>query len=503
MKRLLLIISALSLAILFIMAASFVWKRDPGGLRYGFSNLRDWKRTIDKAPAVISENKDTPDIFVVVLDTMRFDSLFHDYDISKVNPKLKRVMSKARIFKNGYSTSCWTVPAHASMFTGLYPIVHKSDMENWKFGKKYPFLPEILTEKGYMTVGLTENPNLGTGTGFERGFQIFDDTYRRLFYDKWKTFKSSPRIKITLTPAMIKTMTTHPRYKSAPLFMFVNLIDPHWPYIPMEKNFHDDEIEKSFTEAIEFQQQYTLTTWYLNRVPKDKKSLTLLKKLYDAEIDELAEKIELIIKAVNLRKDRKKIIFFLADHGEQFGEKGHMFHSFSLSNILTKTPFFIIGDNIEPGIVNEPVSLVDLFATIGKLAGVARIENHGVDILGELKNNRTIYMTAAYPKYPLKFFSAKDRADPLMHPYLTPRHAVIKEGWKYEIGLDGKRSLYKIDTDPYEKENLIMDEPGIAESLRKILDKYLEMETDKFRADIKVKVDDKTLESLKALGYIQ
>ena len=48
-----------------------------------------------------------------------------------------------------------------------------------------------------------------------------------------------------------------------------------------------------------------------------------------------------------------------------------------------------------------------------------------------------------------------------------------------------------------------MDEPGIAESLRKILDKYLEMETDKFRADIKVKVDDKTLESLKALGYIQ
>lgn len=500
-KLLLLIVLPLTVALIFVLYP--VWKSDPGGKRYFYSSLRSVKKAMkDTALPASSGNPGLPDIAVIVIDTVRFDSIFDPNTMDSTLPELKELLSRARIYENAYSTSCWTVPAHASMFTGYYPNVHKSDQENWYFGDKYQYLPEIMQNAGYFTAGFTENPNLASSTGFARGFSFYDDTYRRLFYDEWKTFRSTPKIKYTLTNSLADTVISHKKIQDRPLFLFVNFIDPHWPFIPLEDKY-DPTGRRPYRKAIALQNKYTLVTWYLRLVSRAREDLNLVKYLYDLETRELAAKLLALIDLFENRPGGPKMIFVVSDHGENFGEGGHFFHMFNLRQILVKVPMFVVGTNIEPGRVSEPVSLVDLFPTILNQAKANAHSSEGVDLFGELDPDRPLFMSTSYPLHALKFFQPGDRKSKLLSRHLTGQQAVIKNGWKLITKDKGHPELYDLANDPAEAQNLVSTFTEKADELSIFLKKYKKNETDKYRAGKPGGVDQETMDSLRALGYVK
>ena len=132
-----------------------------------------------------------PNVVLIVIDTLRADRLpFHGYG-SNTAPFLSRLAAQGVVFENAHSTSAWTAPAMASMFTSLYPFQHHvvsgldatlklqrsgATIELNCIPDELETLPEAMKRAGYATFGIASNFNLGDAMGFSSGF----DTYAHL-----------------------------------------------------------------------------------------------------------------------------------------------------------------------------------------------------------------------------------------------------------------------------------------------------------------------------------
>ena len=120
---------------------------------------------------------DSPNVLVVVIDTVRADHLsLYGYP-RKTSPHLDAIAKRGVVFENDIAASPWTLGSHASMLTGRYPHEHGVDHEV-ALDHRYPTLPEIFDEHGYRTGGFSANLSYFTRpTGLARGFLHFDDYF--------------------------------------------------------------------------------------------------------------------------------------------------------------------------------------------------------------------------------------------------------------------------------------------------------------------------------------
>ena len=102
-----------------------------------------------------------PDIIFIVLDTQRADRL-GCYGRKKANtPNLDRFAAEGVLFEQAISPAQWTIPSHASMFTGLYPTAHQVTQSSQSLPAERPHLAELLRDSGYQTVAFCNNPLVG------------------------------------------------------------------------------------------------------------------------------------------------------------------------------------------------------------------------------------------------------------------------------------------------------------------------------------------------------
>lgn len=102
----------------------------------------------------------SPNIVVLLLDTAGAKH-FSLYGYSRpTTPDIERISKSATVYTNCFSPAPWTLPAHASLFTGLFPSQHMNDGTNMKIHRNLYTLPEILRESGYHTCGISANPIL-------------------------------------------------------------------------------------------------------------------------------------------------------------------------------------------------------------------------------------------------------------------------------------------------------------------------------------------------------
>ncbi|HSM57790.1 MAG TPA: sulfatase-like hydrolase/transferase, partial [Candidatus Sulfomarinibacteraceae bacterium] len=115
-----------------------------------------------------------PDIILLVLDTQRADRLgCYGYQRA-ITPNLDAFAENAVLFERAVSPAQWTVPSHASLFTGRYPTAHRVLQSNQSLSPDLPHLAELLRGAGYETVGFCNNPLVGVlNNGFKRGFGRF------------------------------------------------------------------------------------------------------------------------------------------------------------------------------------------------------------------------------------------------------------------------------------------------------------------------------------------
>jgi arylsulfatase A-like enzyme len=117
-----------------------------------------------------------PDVLLIVLDTVRADRLSLYGHIRPTTPSLERLAARATVYERAQSQGIWTVPGHASLFTGLYPSEHQAE---WKHGVDWcrPLRAEAVTlaerfaAAGYRTASIAANPFLGRTFGLAQGFE--------------------------------------------------------------------------------------------------------------------------------------------------------------------------------------------------------------------------------------------------------------------------------------------------------------------------------------------
>ncbi|MCB9915928.1 MAG: sulfatase [Planctomycetes bacterium] len=416
-----------------------------------------------------------PDVLLVVVDTLRPDHLgFQGYE-RETAPFLAELAARGAVFERAFSTSSWTAPSTASVFTGLYPPRHgvvqgffahfhqaggeqaaPADLVLQRLPGDHPTLPELFHAAGYRTYGLATNLNIGPEIGFDRGFDRFErlddvpaaQVLARL--DAWRDELDAD--------------------DGRPRFLYLHLNDVHAPYVPRKRWYRDAGDERA------------------RRI-----------SAYDSEISYLDEQLREAARAHGFGADA--LVAVVSDHGEEFQEHGNWFHGFSLHRELNQVLLVLAGPGVPARRVPVNVSLVDVLPTLVDLAGL------GADATREAaRNGRSLApLLGSEPEAEAALASYAERTLLAHREQLVngePMHAwvVLQGRWKlYEQG--GVRRLYDLWSDVRELHDLLADEPEVAARLGAVLDQEKARGIDVHGDGTAVELDAELLERLSSLGY--
>ena len=467
-----------------------------------------------------------PNVVIIVMDTVRQDHLScYGYE-RETTPNLTELSKVSTLYRNAHSESSWTLPSHASLFTGLYPIVHGATGEHMVLDQSAETLAEILSANGYQTVAVIANAMLNRQRGLDQGFSEYHETWRTVYNGRGKLFPGEPvrdnpptnpglgnknlRPEVDENAYFQIEKTLRERDPDRPLFLVCNLIGAHSPY-DSSGPFRDRFERDSTVEAA----SNTWPAYYAGETSFSDQELDHLIDLYDAEILHLDYIVGRIIQDL---KDQEMwdstLLIVTSDHGENFGDHGHVSHVFSLHESLTLIPLIIHWPKVfPPGTQDDsPVQLIDLFPTVLNIAKVdpASIPNQGVD-LGTVagRDTRPTFTEYYVPVENLAFMKNLFGEDlPALKKYSRRLRAIIDKDIKLIWASDGEHELYDLAKDPWESWNAF-DSTAYAESKTTLMAK-LEEYVKEFEAMGQPRegipeeaLDEETLKELKALGYLK
>ncbi len=167
---------------------------------------------------------------LVVLDTVRGDHLSACGYPRPTSPVLEALAAEGALHCRAYAPGSWTLPSHASFFTGLEPVEHgahaiTSGVDSWEgMGSRsrplregIPTLAEAMAARGYQPLAVSASPVVSEAMGLMRGFEAFDVSRR------WGDMYGD-----ALVPAVGRLLEQH--RDGRPLFLFVNIADAHQPW---------------------------------------------------------------------------------------------------------------------------------------------------------------------------------------------------------------------------------------------------------------------------------
>jgi uncharacterized sulfatase len=373
-----------------------------------------------------------PNIVFLVLDTHRYDRLgIYGYDRG-TSPNLDAFASQATVFEHAVSPGQWTIPAHASMFTGEFPSTHLTYQSSSALDPRFVTLAERLKSHGYQTSGFCNNPLVGVlNNGFTRGFDTFynyggavpsvperegrrliaplqklwsryTQLLRKISYPIQNLVAQSDRVfNFILSPLLVPLWSRYAHFKgdtvsslkdavahlrrtfkpgTPPQFLFINLMETHLPYSPPEEFARKyAPIIYENNEARDFMRKYnTQALYWLLPMEEDFTDLEYeaLSGMYDAEVayqDHLLKELLDELDRPELRENTMVII--VADHGEMLGEHRIMGHGLGLYQELIRVPLIIRSPGQQTGQrVAQTVSTTNLFYTALDAAHIDVIE---------------------------------------------------------------------------------------------------------------------------------
>jgi len=389
-----------------------------------------------------------PNILLIVMDAVRADHLScYGYD-RPTTPNIDRVAERGLRFSRAVSSSSWTLPSHASLFTGLLPFEHGTHTQhNWLLDR-FPTLAELLKLRGYVTAGFSNNPHVDQAQNMTQGFDIFEAVWA----DTTAVTARKPH-NSEQTNKLVRRFLRQQRAKPGkdPFFIFINYMDVHTPTDPPEPyrtNFLDPHrppgpLADSATYNPDLVREVKLTL--------SENDYATLRDLYDGSLNYLDAKIgELLEELKNLGLYDSTLVIITSDHGELFGEHDYYTHGVLLFWKLLHIPLIIHHPQLvpEPAVQDKPVAITDIFHTLTRLAGVA-----GSSAATEAPIRNLFDPQAGDNPCYSEVRTPRAGGGPLARRYntrsvLTPegRHFILTEGEAWEC--------YDLNTDPGEMHNL-------------------------------------------------
>ncbi|WP_266075057.1 sulfatase-like hydrolase/transferase [Haladaptatus caseinilyticus] len=409
-------------------------------------------------------------VALVVLDTLRKDAFDSHFD-----------WLPGQRFENAYSTSHWTVPAHASLFAGKYASELGVYAGAQLLDCEEPVLAESFREAGYTTRAFSANVNISRPFGFHRGFDQFEGSWRLQALSEnvfdWDGFiaetrESGPeRYLSALHEVVTGDCDTVPSLKRGALlklrdlgwgkttrddgatealrfvrdtefgddeFLFVNLMEAHTPYDPPEEFRTVEPPELNGLRATLDEPEADPDT--IRQAYND--SVRYLSSMYRAIFAELREEFDYVIT--------------LADHGEALGEYGAWEHLCGLYPEVTRIPLCIWNGetNEQNAIREETVSILNVHGTLLDIANLDG-ESRGRCLLGHHETTSREWLAEYHGLTDRHRTSLgrdgfdTERLDDEMHGLIARDYY----GWE---AIDGFHELGSID-DPRERIDALVD----------------------------------------------
>ncbi len=357
--------------------------------------------------------EDAPLMALVVLDTLRADRLgCYGYD-RETTPFLDALAARGIRYTQAHAPASHTPPSHASLFTGLLPSRHgvMSTFGGMPQESEVPTLAARLGGEGYATAAVVANLVITRGRNFHRGFHLYDDSLvcvqglgaaREALLTKAPVaavFSSLPLGPFTLGQVMARLFGTNvevpradevnalafrildeAREAGGPVFLFLNYMDVHAPYqAPGEylDRFleHDPGRFRTPLSAGEFHIRLNALKEAVRageETEAQREELAALSDRYDGELAWLDSQLALLVERLEAEAEaqgRPWLLVVTSDHGEHFGEHDLVGHGYDLWEETQHIPLIVAGTGIGPGVVEEPVSLLDLGPTLLAAAG--------------------------------------------------------------------------------------------------------------------------------------
>lgn len=396
-------------------------------------------------PVTLADGR-RPNILLFTVDTLRADHLGASGYGRATSPHLDALAARGTRFVWAYSTASWTLPAMASLVTGVLPSEHGTtqnavgaeEATQDALSPSLPSLVETLQRAGYHTAGVTGNLALIPDAGFGRGF----DEYLCASYATTDDAREP-------VLAQIERLRTQP----GPWFLWVHIMDPHVTYRMREPGFTTwwgTEREPLL------QLERLLFLRGLDPVARNTgiARATILEHVVDAYDSEVLAADAFFDEVTSAIGDPNLVVVFTADHGEELDDHHRMGHGTTLFDEVTHIPMILAVPGRAPSVIETPVQLIDVFPTLAEIAGATSEGVTGISLLPATEGQEP----------PLRDLVLESGRTVLVQGIVAGRYRYGEVVDRPEIS-----RLYDVTFDPHEQQDLRAAEPALTESLRQRL----------------------------------
>jgi arylsulfatase A-like enzyme len=419
-----------------------------------------------------SSDRGRPNIVLISLDTLRADRLSSYGYARATSPTIDALAQQSALFENAITPAPWTLPAHVSMLSGLYPHSHGVvQPRGSKISDSVPLLAELLKAHNYATIAVTAKGYLAKSYGFDRGF----DQYAQLAPPR-KNIRDS----VALATAEIKRVP-----QGKPFLLFLHTYDLHCPYTPPRRFLHRFKSE----DAEEIDTSQCGSTFY-NTQQVSWGQAQYISDRYDESILAVDEGLKRLFAYLESRSDRDNtIIIITSDHGEEFLEHGQIGHQGSLHRELLFVPLIIKVPGKAARRVSQEVSLIDITPTILALTGISAPSTlDGVSLLPLIEGSGASAPTRDFQ------YSELDRGEILRSRIDSSSHLILNISTK-------THAFFDLQNDPFEIKSVVAEQPEQFEEAYDQLMTFIDKA--KVKAAAPLTETHKQLRQLESLGYLQ
>jgi arylsulfatase A-like enzyme len=440
-------------------------------------------------PDVRAARRDSPNLLLIVMDTVRADaSSLYGYS-RNTTPRLDAFARRGRTFDRAIAPAPWTLPSHASLFTGRWAWELAVGPDR-RLDARHPTLAEYLARHGYATAGFVANTVFCSAEyGLARGFDHYEDhvvsplEILRSTALGWLACKRLEGILDRVYEATGReprhaleteyyrkdaerinrdALRWIDRHRDRPFFVFLNYLDAHDPYLPPEG--YDRRFGERPRSVADFR---LLRRWSSDDLARrDPRSVTLARDAYDDCLASLDEQLGNLFDALERRGVLDEtIVIVTSDHGEHFGEHRHrdmpLFgHRKSLYQPEIRVPLIVVAPGRVPPATREPrpVSLRGLPATVVDLLGIgAGSPFPGQSLLVPPEAPSDEGGPTHLGDAVLAEFASRTDRHPERRYWGSPPglvRAIVADGKVYHRHHDGHEELYDLTSDPHELRDL-------------------------------------------------
>ncbi len=407
-------------------------------------------------------------VVVVTLDTLRADRL-GAYGFSDIStPAIDGLARHGVLFENAHSTTPLTLPAHTSLFTGNYPLLHGViDNGGYLVPEEAETLAEVLGAAGYRTGGFVAAYVLDRRWRIDQGFDHYVDDFdvrgQRVIAMGSVQRPASEVVDQAIDwldqPAPESSQRASQQAPEQPFFMWLHMYDPHAPYDPPEP----------------YKSQYPGRPYLGEIAYTDSQVGRLVQELRQRELLD------------------STLLVIVADHGESLGEHGEAQHGFFVYDEATHVPLImrVPFGNYGGQRRSELVSIVDVMPTVLEIIGLEPgLEFQGRSLAplfesGTEPEERYIYSESWYAR---------------LHYGWSDLRALRDE--RYKLILSSDPELYDLIEDPAEEHNLAGTLNTVVFEMTRSAEEQIATWSEGASSSTAVDLDEETRRKLVSLGYV-